>query len=275
MSEKIYCIQCGREIKEGLLYCDRCGQSVAKSKQQQTKNKTNRRQAEELHREQINRRKRREEKEIKKQIKRRKARKRAIIMGITAAILILGVFSAAGAYIYMTKNSSIKSVDDVVNEDITQASPEVTSGQTIVSSASTDAGIGFRTFEHNGLSCPYPENFMQKTSVSGLMHLEDPAGGAVMKISAENVSGLPSDMMTAYYDSASGLGKVTENRSGADWYIVTYETDSLICHRKCIISGNNALCYDFQYDKASAKASEYGDIITSLDETFNVSQDNQ
>ena len=275
MSEKIYCIQCGREIKDGLLYCDRCGQSVTKSKQQQSKSKSKRARAEEIHREQINRKKRREAKEKKKQAKRRKARKRAAVMCVIVGILILGVICAVCAYIYMSGNSSIRSVDDVVNEDIAQSAPAVTTGQSTTASVSTN-GMGFRVYEYGGISCPYPESFTSVPPENGeQMRLSDPAGNAVMTISNESVSGAARDMMTAYYDEVSKLGNVTENRSGSDWYIVTYETDTQVIHRKCVINGNSALMYNFEYDKSSAKAKDYESCIENLDGTFSSGQDSQ
>ena len=280
MMEKIYCIQCGREIKDGLLYCDRCGQSVAKSKEQQSRSKSKRKQAEEIHREQINRKKRREEKEHKKQIKRRKARKRAAVMAVIVAILVLGIICAAGAYIYMSKNSSIRSVDDIVKEDIAQSSPTVT-GQATTASVSS-AGMSFRNLEFGGLVCPYPETFTSKpASGKEIIRVEDELGGAVMTISngsgtvGDSASGAARDMMAAYYDEVSKLGNVTENRSGSDWYIVTYETDTGIAHRKCVIKDNIALCYDFEYDKSSAKAEEYAGYIKNIDDMFTSGQDSQ
>ena len=277
MTEKIYCIQCGREIKDGLLYCDRCGQSVAKSKEQQSKSKSKRAQAEQIHREQINRRKRREEKEIKKQVKRRKARKRAAVMGVIVAILVLGIICAVGAYIlYGSGESSFKSVDDLANENIAQSSPESTTGQLTTSSVSTNTGMSFRNLEFGGLTCPYPENFAYKpTSGREIERLEDEAGGAIMTISSGSVSGAARDMMTVYYDEVSKFGTVSENRSGSDWYIVTYETDTSIAHRKCVINEDIALMYDFEYDKSSAKAEEYASCIENLDEMFTGVQDTQ
>ena len=282
MSEKIYCIKCGREIKEGLLYCDRCGQSVAKSKAQQSKSKSKRRQAEQIHREQINRRKRREEKEIKKQVKRRKARRHAAMLAAFIGILILGVICAACAYIYMSKNTTIKSVDDVVNEDIAQSSPAATSVLETTGSVSSGAGVSFRVCEYGGLSCPYPESFVQRPSSGGeLMHLEDNSGDAVMTISHESLRAADTGetartLMTEYYDDVYALGDVTENRSGSDWYIITYETETTICHRKCVIGdGGVTLRYDFEYNKSSAKAKEYASCITSLDEVFTSGQNNQ
>ena len=278
MTEKIYCIKCGRELKDGLLYCDRCGQSVTKSRAQQSKNKSKRARAEEIHREQINRKKRREAKEKKKQAKRRKARRRAAVMCVIVGILILGIVCAVCAYIYMSNNSSIRSVDDVVKEDIAQ-SPTTTTGQTTTASVAS-TGVGLRVYEYSGISCPYPESFISAPSSGGeLMRLTDDIGSAVMTISRGQVSGsgaaAVSDAMTAYYDEVSKLGKVTENRSGSDWYIVTYETDVSIGHRKCVIADGAALQYDFEYDKSSAKAKEYAGLIANLDEVFTSGQDNQ
>ncbi|MCH5213304.1 MAG: hypothetical protein J1G06_09825 [Oscillospiraceae bacterium] len=285
VKEKIYCIKCGREIKEGLLYCDRCGQSVAKSKAQQSKSKSKRRQAEQIHREQINRRKRREEKEIKKQAKRRKARRSAAVICVIIGIILLGVLCAAGGYIYMSGSSSIKSIDDVVNEDIAQSSPVVANGRETTGSASSDTGMSFKLYEYGGLACPYPESFTQKSTSGGeLLRLEDAAGGAVMTLTQESVP--PADdmlaaadeLMTAYYRDALALGSVTKTRLGAGWYIITYETDTRIFHRKCVISSdgsNTALRYDFEYDKSSAKAEEYANCIASLDENFISGQDSQ
>ena len=280
MAEKIYCIKCGREIKDGLLYCDRCGQSVAKSKARQSKSKSKRKQAEQIHREQINRRKRREEKEIKKQAHRRKARRRAAVFGAFLGILVLGVVCASGAYIYMSRSSSIRSVDDVVNEDIAQSSPAATVGHETTGSVSPNAGMNFRMCTFGGLSCPYPDSFKER-SVTGdeIIKREDPEGGAIMTISGRAIAagGAARDMMTAYYDEVFMLGDVTENRSGSDWYIVTYEIDTRVFHRKCVIDSTNgtALRYDFEYDKSSAKAEEYAGCIVSIDENFTSVQDNQ
>ena len=276
MADQIYCIRCGREIKDGLLYCDRCGQSVAKSKEQQSKIKSKRARAEEIHREQINRKKLREAKEKKKQIKRRKARRRAVTLCVIVGILILGVVCAVCAYIAMSGNSSIKSVDDVVNEDIAQSSPAATTSQSTTSAVSSNPNMSFRIYEYGGISCPYPESFESVPSANDeLMRLIDEVGGAVITISHMAVSGAARDMMTAYYDEVSQLGKVTENRSGSDGYIVTYETDTTIFHRKCVIKDNVALMYNFEYDKSSAKVKDYESCIENLDETFTSGQDNQ
>ena len=59
----MYCKNCGRQLKEGTRFCDRCGQSVRKNNQ--NSQTTKRKEIEELKAERLNRKRRLQEKEAK------------------------------------------------------------------------------------------------------------------------------------------------------------------------------------------------------------------
>lgn len=56
----MYCKNCGRQLKEGTRFCDRCGQSVRKNNQ--NSQTTKRKEIEELKAERLNRKRRLQEK---------------------------------------------------------------------------------------------------------------------------------------------------------------------------------------------------------------------
>lgn len=273
ITDKIYCTKCGREIKNGLLYCDRCGQSVRKSRERQAPKTSNRAEAERIHREQMERKKQRREKELKREKNRRRAIRRARVLAAFIAVLVLAAICFAVTF-FSTDTSGFKSNTDAINEDIAKNSPAATESITSSSSSGT-ISTDFTRFEYNGMSCPYPTNF-KKQSASGkeLLRLTDAAGGAVMSISKDSVTASGSaasvvqEMMFAYYDEAAQLDPNPENRCGSDWYVVTYTSGGMTHHRKCVISGTSALCYDFEYENSSASAADYANCIAKLDENF-------
>ena len=82
----IYCKNCGRQLKEGARFCDRCGQSVRKTTESSQAAK--RREIEELKAERLNRKKRLAEKEAKQERSR-------------SAQGIKNVRTGAAAYLYL------------------------------------------------------------------------------------------------------------------------------------------------------------------------------
>ena len=91
----MYCKNCGRELKDGMRFCDRCGQSVRQSNNNERAAK--RREIESLKEERLNRRKKLAEAEAEKAAKkkdrqnRRKSRKlnHKLIYGIGIFLIIL------------------------------------------------------------------------------------------------------------------------------------------------------------------------------------------
>lgn len=271
----MYCKNCGKYLEEGTRFCDRCGQSVRKS--------TNSEQAvrhqniEELKEERLNRKKRLAELEAREAMKnKRKQKRRKKNRGITAFMVIVLMLAAVAIILsYSITRCSSEKKNNAGNNDVTTTDTPAVSGITdnnAGASSVTAAPIAsdgeYRVFEINNVVCPYPSDFSKKAvSGSEKLSLVDSVGGGVMAISQEQgVSDTPAELMKEF---AKTIG-VNPSYSLADKtsYTITSEKNNTIYHRKCIISGNTAIYYDFQYSSMSSSRARYEQCVAYIDSSM-------
>ncbi|MCC8160276.1 MAG: zinc-ribbon domain-containing protein [Oscillospiraceae bacterium] len=257
----MYCKNCGRQLKEGTRFCDRCGQSVRKSSQSSQDAK--RREIEELKAERLNRKKRLQEKEARQELSRKRKKNTGCVFAFVIIILIVAVASVMIGYIMSGGSNSEISSTSAPSESAVSTTSPITSPDT---SASTSKN-GYSTITVGNVECPYPSTFNSNT-VSGneKLNLTDALGGASMIVTQEGKSGEPKDLMLDYASSQGG--DVLYSRAGDDWYAITIESDEKINHRKCIVRNGIAVCYDFSYNSDSASSDKYEEYIEYIDANF-------
>ncbi len=258
-----YCKNCGRQLKDGMRFCDRCGQSVRKA--QENGQAARHREINELREERLNRRKRlaeKEERQIRaKENKRKKNGKNIaiyilVILLIAVASVLIGFLLASGG-----SNSSTTS------KNSSQTATTKPYSTPVVTEAPAAAGT-FSEITVGNVRCPYPSGFRSGT-VSGneKMNLTDPLGGAKMIIAQEAKGGDPIDLAKAYSNSV-GASTPDDMRKGDDWYSVTATVNGTVHHRKSIIRNGLSVYYDFEYEKSSGSASTYEGFIEEIDKNF-------
>ena len=287
----MYCKNCGRELKDGMRFCDRCGQSVRQSNNNERAAK--RREIESLKEERLNRRKKLAEAEAEKAAKkkdrqnRRKSRKlnHKLIYGIGIFLIIL--VSAIVSYIVFSsesRNAAWKTQDESVELNKASATIQPAQGsQTPLPTMSALPTVapepentdpvnddGYRIFTiSDKLTCPYPRDFSKRdTSGNVILNAMDTVGGATITITTENASDSKSaaELMKEYASSLGG--KTEESLAGSGWYGLTVKKDGMLYHRKCIISDGKMIYYDFQYSDGSVSAEKYQNCINYMDNAF-------
>lgn len=249
----MYCKNCGRQLKEGMRFCDRCGQSVRKNN---SSNK--RREIEELKTERLNRKKRLAEKEAKQSRNKRKKNGGGVFVFIIVIILI--------AILSVIVGFNIFSSDDTLNQKTSETTPSKTSAAATPAASAQASKSGYSTINIGSVSCPYPSVFhTNQPTGNQKLNLTDSLGGATMIVSQEVKSGAAKDLMLEYAEEA---GNVTYSRAGDNWYAITAESDDMINHRKCIIGNGLAVYYDFSYAASSSASSKYEEYISYIDSNF-------
>lgn len=269
----MYCKNCGKYLEEGTRFCDRCGQSVRKSAN--SEQAVRHQNIEELKEERLNRKKRLAEMEARETMKNKKKQKRRRqnrkIAAFLIFVIIIALISIVVAYNSMRSSSALPGGGDTATPTPAVNTPvngtQNVSGGTSVTEPEAQNGE-YRVFEVNNISCPYPADFSKKT-VSGneKLSLVDSIGGGVMSISQEqNVTDTPADLMKEY----AGTIGVSPSHSLADKnsYTITSEKNNTIYHRKCIISGNSAIYYDFQYSAMSSSRARYEQCVSYIDKNM-------
>lgn len=256
----MYCKNCGRQLKEGMRFCDRCGQSVRKNKQSSQSAK--RQEIEELKAERLNRKKRLAEKEAKQvRVKKRKNKGGITAIFLIAALLIAVVSCIIGYNLMLPDTQS--------NLPISTDVPTATTAATQIPSSATAAPSkdGYTTITIGAITCPYPSDF-HSNPVTGneKLNLTDALGGATMIVSQEGKSGTATELMRDHVRQTGGT--LTYNRAGDDWYAVTAEVSGTAYHRKCIIRNGIATYYDFSYNAQSASKQKYTEYIEYIDSNF-------
>ncbi len=248
----MYCKNCGRQLKEGMRFCDRCGQSVRKN------NSGKRREIEELKTERLNRQKRLAEKEAKQlRTKRRKSGGGVFLFIIV--IMLVAVLSVIVGF-------NIFSHDNTLNQTATGTTPVKTSSAATPAASAQASKSGYAAIDIGSVSCPYPSAFhANQTTGNQKLNLTDSLGGATMIVSQEGKSGAAKDLMLEY---AEEIGNVTYSRAGDDWYAITAESGDMINHRKCIVRNGLAVYYDFSYAASSSASSKYEEYISYIDSNF-------
>lgn len=259
-----YCKNCGRQLKDGMRFCDRCGQSVRKSREngQAARHK----EIEELREERLNRKKRLAEKEERQRTareKRRKSRGRRaaiyifVLLLITLASVLVGYFFFAGK-----SGGGNESAPGVITEQTVTAAP--------VQTAAPAQSGEYAEITVGNVRCPYPAAFHSGSASGNVkMSLTDPLGGAKMVISQEVIEGELTELAKGYL-SQIGATSATEMKSNdsESSYTVTAEVNGTVYHRKCVVRNKLAVYYDFEYSASSGSASAYQKYIETIDSRF-------
>lgn len=252
----MYCKNCGRQLKEGMRFCDRCGHSVRKS--QQSSQSAKRQEIEELKTERLNRKKRLAEQEAKQSAHKKRKRRSGNTLAFLIIIVLIAIVSVIIGYNIFPNGGNV-------------SQPSATSVATTAPAASpnataSSAKAGYSTLTIGNITCPYPSEFHSNTVSGGeKLNATDPLGGAVMIVAQEGKGGVPKDMMMEY---ASQGSNVTYSRAGDDWYAITLDLDGKTNHRKCIVRNGISVYYDFTYDATSSSSKRYQDYISYIDSTF-------
>lgn len=257
-----YCKNCGRQLKDGMRFCDRCGQSVRKA--QESGQAARHREINELREERLNRRKRLAEKE-ERQIRAKENKRKKNGKNIAIYILVILLIAVASVLIgFLLAGGSNSSTTSKSSSQTATTKPYSTP---VVTEAPAAAGT-FSEITVGNVRCPYPSGFRSGT-VSGneKMNLTDPLGGAKMIIAQEAKGGDPIDLAKAYSNSV-GASTPDDMRKGDDWYSVTATVNGTVHHRKSIIRNGLSVYYDFEYEKSSGSASTYEGFIEEIDKNF-------
>lgn len=260
----MYCKYCGKELKEGARFCDRCGQSVRKIKESEQAAKH--REIKQLQEERLNRKKRLEEKENRhRELKNKnKKQRRSGVVVFILVVLLLGVLAAIVSYSVV---SSTSGTSGKVTATSKPSSGDDTEKTPMPTAASTDK---YSDITVSGIKVPYPSSFYTNTpSGNDKLNLTDSLGGATMKVGQEVRTGEIADLTKEYISSIGAENNSDmKAKSGSDWYSVTAEVDGKVYHRKCIIRNNLAVYYDFAYDSSSTTEKKYEDYISYIDANF-------
>lgn len=292
----MYCKNCGRELKEGARFCDRCGQSVRRG--QNSERAQRQHEAEKLKQERIERKRIREEQEAEKarlrEIRRKKNRKRNRILIVVFILLMLMLVSGIVTYIITSSTSNQSSWK---TKDETQAAnstvlptikpvgaeanataqptvvPETPTPEPVVNNDPTNSS-GYKVSTISAkVKCPYPADF-EKQSISEVdknttkLSVLDPKGGATIKVKEESIdsSKKASVLMKEYAQSMQG--KTVSSLAGNGWYGITIEKNNVCYHRKCVLNGDKQYYYEFQYSLGSGYDDKYNKYITYMDDHF-------
>ncbi len=261
----MYCKNCGRQLKDGMRFCDRCGQSVRKSKE--SSQAARHREIEELKAERLNRKRRLAEKEAKQALSRERKKKRSKPFVFVVIIILIALASVLIGY---NMFPSDKTVNVPANTD-TPANSAMQTAAPISASPSPSSSVkdGYSEITVASVTCPYPSSFRSNpASGSEKLNLTDTLGGAAMVVIQEAKGGEPKDLMKEYISQIGASGN-PEMHAGSEWYSVTADVNGTVYHRKCIVRNGLSVYYDFTYDASSSSSSKYTDYITYIDSKFN------
>lgn len=260
-----YCKNCGRQLKDGMRFCDRCGMSVRKTKE--GSQAARHQEIRELQEERLNRKKRLAEKEERQQRareKRRKSRGRnaviyiIVLLLITLASVMVGYFYFSGIG---TENTQGSYGDDITLPVATESPQQ---------SENSASGAEYAEITVGNVRCPYPTVFHSgSTTGNEKMSLIDPLGGAKMVIAQEVMDGSLTELAKSYIREI-GASSATEMKSNdsESSYTVTAEVNGTVYHRKCVVRSKLAVYYDFEYSASSGSASTYEKYIETIDSRF-------
>ena len=260
-----YCKNCGRQLKDGMRFCDRCGQSVRKS--QESDQSARQKEINELRQERLNRKKRLAEKEERQQIareKRRKSHGRRALIYILAILLITAASVLVGYFYFSGKSGgSANDVTGGMNVPTATTSAEPQTEEPVQGGEYAEITVG-------SVRCPYPAAFHSGSASGNIkMNLTDPLGGAKMIIAQEVTDGSLAELAKGYL-SQIGATSATEMKSNESEssYTVTAEVNGTVYHRKCVVRNKLAVYYDFEYSASSGSASAYAKYTETIDPRF-------
>lgn len=260
----MYCKNCGRQLKEGMRFCDRCGQSVRKSKQSSQVAKQ--REIEELKAERLNRKKRLAEKEAKQARSKQRKKKKGNTFIFVIIILLIAAVSVIIGYNIFPNNGGTGMVS--VTASPSAGNSKTASPVATPSGSASASKSGYSEITVSGITCPYPSSFHVNTTTGNeKLNITDSLGGATMVVSQEAKSGEPKDMMKDYISEIGAQGNPTMH-AGSEWYSVTATVGDEVYHRKCIVRNGLAVYYDFKYDASSSSAKKYQEYTDYIDSNF-------
>lgn len=264
----MYCKNCGRQLKEGTRFCDRCGQSVRKNNQNSQTAK--RKEIEELKAERLNRKRRLQEKEAKQaRNKKRRKSKGNVVIFLVVALLIAIVSVIIGYNMMSPSDNGLGTTHNSTNTpaSATNKPAETAKVSTTEAPSNSASKNGYSTMTISGVTCVYPSTFNSNpTTGNQKLNVTDALGGATMTVSQEGKSGAPADLMRDYARQTGG--EVSYSRAGDDWYAVTITTSDTVYHRKCVLKNGIAVYYDFSYSAMSSATQKYTEYIDYMDSNF-------
>ncbi len=258
-----YCKNCGRQLKDGMRFCDRCGQSVRKV--QENGQAARHREIRELQEERLNRKKRLAEKEERQRTvreKRRKSRGRRAVIYIFVLLLITLASVLVGYFFFAGKSGSDNAARTGTAVPETTATPSPT--EAVVSEGE------YAEITVGNVRCPYPAAFHSGSASGNVkMNLTDPLGGAKMVIAQDVMENSLTELAKDYLRQI-GATSPTEMKSNdsENSYTVTAEVNGTVYHRKCVLRNNLAVYYDFEYSESSGSAPAYKKYIETIDSRF-------
>lgn len=276
-----YCKNCGKQLKDGARFCERCGQSVRQGRKSRRSKKQE--QIEKLQRERLERKRRQEQRESiekkRRERKREKRRKQSKILlavaGVVAAVLIIAVISFIAT---MMSSSNEDWVTNGISADVTASAlptmqPSETEGPATPEPVSEKSNYTTYTLS-NDMDIPYPKTFIDDAAEGNEeLRIYDEKGDGIMSVTVEEYpGGTPSELMKKFANSEEG--RETYSLAGSGWYGITIESDERVLHRKYLVDTENDLSvyYDFEYDADSEYADEYSKYIDYIDKSFSISK---
>lgn len=278
----MYCKKCGRKLKDGIRYCDRCGLSVNQSKKDSRDARE--KEIKELKRERLNRK---EELQKKEKIKKKTSKKHMNLLAFVFVILFCILIIAVIAYkitIDKSENEIWRTKDGAVELNATSvpaatAAPTDKNGNAVTTAPTATAyaltgeinADGYRVFDcGNSLTLPYPVTFeKQRTNENEKLRIYDKSGGASIVVGETGVTSLQAKQLMMEY-TGSQQGKVTYSRAGNNWYIVEIAENDIICHRKAIVASDKLIYFDFTYSSSSSAMATYKTQIEYMDKGFSL-----
>lgn len=271
-----YCKNCGRQLKEGARFCDRCGKSVRQNGNSEVAKKQ--KEIEKLQRERLERKKRQEEldaiekrKKARKQEKRRKQKKALVLITACAAVMVVVAVISFIATTLTSKDEQWKNnvpIGGLSSDVVPTMQPSVTAEPATAPPPSEKDN--YSAYElSNGMRFSYPKTFSEEDPEDNEeLYFIDDNGAEIRVYMIEYPGGTADSLMRRFADSQEG--KVTSSLTGNDWYMITIQDDDTVKHRKYIIDRENDLSvyYDFEFDSSLASAYEYEDNMDYISENF-------
>ncbi len=246
----MYCKYCGKELKDGTRFCSRCGKSQ-RSAGAETGNGDI------------------ADEDIAIVSDDPHAGKKFNIKALAAIIIISAILVVASfltTYLYMSGhlNEDWKHTDGAVELNASTPKPEA-SFDTALSTEEANRIKPYVTSiydEKNGYEASYPSAFIIEAADDAKTLFQAAAPGGVdahMYITSETVpAGKSAADLLKEYASANG-GRVIYGSASDTLYITQLEQASKSYYKKCIITGDTALSFEFVSDESLS--AEYDDFV--------------
>ena len=278
-----YCKKCGRLLKEGARFCDRCGQSAKQSRNSDVEKKQQ--QIEMLQRERLKRKQRQKELdaiEQKRQERRKEKRQNQnrILFALIACIAVTAIVALIAFIVttISTKDEPWKNntpIGGLSTDAISTMAPSMTAEPSAQPEAPEKDN--YSAYElSNGTRFPYPKSFTEEDIEDDeKLRFTHPSGAEIKVYLIEYPGGTSSALMKDYADSE--IGKVSYSSAEDSCYAITLKDDDISKHRKYLIDLNNDVClyYDLEFDSTLVNTEDFEDYIDYMDEHFTLPKNNK